>query len=156
RQTGAGGGWGGADPPRPGGGQVPLLPGPAPPVPAGGGRGGRPAERRLGLPEDAALGGGAAGGGSVSPPGGGPLRSRLLVLVVLGLALAACALLLVPVVRFAVLGRLRGEPFHDGRPVSYWVDRLERGGPPEREKAAHALGQVGAPTPAIVTALAEA
>src|SRR5262249_13016248 len=112
--------------------------------------------RRLAVRKDAALGRRVPGRGPLSSAGrGGAMRRRRLVLVGVGL-LGLGALFFVPLVRFLVLGKLRGERLHEGRPRSSWVDRLDRGDDGEREKPAHALGQVGPPAPATVAVLAAA
>jgi HEAT repeat protein len=53
-----------------------------------------------------------------------------------------------------ILGYFRGEPFHKGRPVSYWITQLDT---PDNQKAAVALGEMGpqaAPAvPALIRAL---
>src|SRR3989442_13483698 len=49
------------------------------------------------------------------------------VLNLLGLLLVTLVLvvLLVPELRSSLVGRVRGEPFLDGMPVSYWISRLD-------------------------------
>ena len=62
-------------------------------------------------------------------------------LVWLGVALIAAAVvvLVVPAVRFPLLGWVRGERFHNGRPVSQWVHLLKNGTDQERADSALAL-----------------
>src|SRR5439155_4927708 len=72
------------------------------------------------------------------------------------LIVAAGVALLVPAVRFPLLGWVRGERFHGGRPASYWIYLLENGADKDRESAAHALGRMKAATPEALTALTAA
>jgi HEAT repeat protein len=72
------------------------------------------------------------------------------------LLLSAVILLLVPTTRVIVVGYLRGEPFCQGRPVSYWISRLGSGQPYERQKAAEVLGEMGPSAAPAVRALVAA
>jgi HEAT repeat protein len=83
------------------------------------------------------------------------MKRRLLGIGVV-LAAAVAVVLLVPPWRFVLRGWLRGEPFAEGRPVSYWLHTLRAGGPAARAHAAHVLGEGGVQAPGIVPALAEA
>jgi HEAT repeat protein len=81
-------------------------------------------------------------------------RLWLLGLVVLAAGLAALYLY-VPAVRFRVMGLLRGESFHEGRPTSVWIENLKTGKDKDREEAAETLSRVK-PSPELVKALAVA
>jgi HEAT repeat protein len=84
------------------------------------------------------------------------MKRRWLLLSGIVLALAAGAVLLVPEMRFALLGGIRGERFYQGRPTSHWVHILHKGKDEERANAAEALGEIGPAAdvvPALIAAL---
>jgi HEAT repeat protein len=81
---------------------------------------------------------------------------RLVIWVLAILAAGFGVALAVPSCRSDLLGRLRGEPFAEGRPVSHWVDTLRTGNDAERAHAAHVLGESGTDAPGVVAGLAGA
>lgn len=78
-------------------------------------------------------------------------REKLLLILVGVLLLSGGVVFLNPTTRLIVLGYLRGEPFHDSRPVSWWINSLNKkgtgyDGPQIAEvqaQAVHALNQIG-------------
>ena len=78
------------------------------------------------------------------------ILTLLAAVIVLGVVAA------VPAFRDVVWGFLGGEPFQDGRPLRYWLRALRTGDAAERERAAHALGELGPASDDVVPALAEA
>src|SRR5262249_51653169 len=83
----------------------------------------------------------------------GPMKRRWLIVSAVVLVVAAGASLLVPRARFVLLGWLRGESFHQGRPTSYWVHLLQSGKDQERANAAEAVGERGPANADVVPAL---
>src|SRR5262249_9984189 len=69
------------------------------------------------------------------------------------LVLAAGGVLLLPPPRFPLGGWGQGGRFHEGQPPSYWVYLLQDGADPDREKAGHPPGKLGAATPEVVPGL---
>jgi len=84
------------------------------------------------------------------------VRARLVTGVLALLAAGVGVVLAVPVWRSGLLGRIRGEPFAEGWPVSHWVDALRAGNDADRAHAAHVLGESGTDAPGVVPALAGA
>jgi HEAT repeat protein len=86
------------------------------------------------------------------------LRARFtkrLVFVLAALpALGIVVVLSVPPWSAAFRGWLRGEPFYDGRPTSFWLNGLKKQDIEERRKATAALAQIGKPAvPGLIDAL---
>ncbi len=88
-------------------------------------------------------------------------RKRFFLAVGVVLLLAVGLLFLIPTTRLTIVGYLRGEPFHKGRPVGFWIhvlqseeDRGDRGR--ERANAAIVLGVMGPQATAAVPALTAA
>jgi hypothetical protein len=65
------------------------------------------------------------------------LGSGILVL------LALVVLFLIPTTGMIILGYCRAEPFHQGRPVRFWIDPLNSRDGVDKQKAAIALGEMG-------------
>ena len=81
------------------------------------------------------------------------IRRRLLWLSFVPVA-AVGIVLLVPASRWWVLGTWRGEPFQDGRPLSYWMMQLEEGAGEDKIRAVQALDKMGRHAVPAVPALA--
>jgi HEAT repeat protein len=80
------------------------------------------------------------------------LRRSAVVLVVCLLAVLA-----VPQWRYGLLGQLRGEPYRDGHPVTYWAWLVEFGDDIERMEAQWTLSGFGKPAvPYLMNALQHA
>ena len=56
------------------------------------------------------------------------MKRKLLLFILVALVLGIGVAFLVPTSRVVILGKLRGERFHDGRPVSWWVSSLQTKG----------------------------
>jgi len=83
-------------------------------------------------------------------------RVRLAAGVLALLAAGVAVVFAVPSWRSGLMGRIRGEPFVEGRPISHWVDTLRTGSDGDRAHAAHVLGESGTDDPGVVTGLAGA
>src|SRR5262245_58806592 len=72
--------------------------------------------------------------------------------------LAACAFALsvVPSWRSGLVAWIKGEPFIEGRPLSYWIDSLRVGDEGRRAHAATVLGEFGTDAPGVVPGLVTA
>ena len=80
---------------------------------------------------------------------------RRSVFLVLLLTLVACILVMaVPTSRHFVIGKLRGEPFSRGKPVSYWIAALAD--PEQEEEAFEAIQELrGQAVPCLLRAICE-
>jgi len=72
------------------------------------------------------------------------------------LLLALGYLFLIPTTRMIILGYYRGEPFHKGRPVSFWIAQLDSRDEGDRQKAAVVMGEMGPQAAPAVPALTKA
>ena len=84
------------------------------------------------------------------------MKSRLVMGLVLVLVVCLAVVVLVPAVRFAVLGYFRHEPFYEGEPTSYWVHALKANDNTVRQHAAFVLGRIGERSPEAAAGLIEA
>src|SRR5438128_1939232 len=69
--------------------------------------------------------------------------------------LLIAAIGIIPATRYAVVGLIRWESFHELRPVSYWLVLLKDPDEKVRAEAALALGNMGTDAARVVPALAE-
>ncbi len=85
-------------------------------------------------------------------------RKRFFLAVGVVLLLAVGLLFLIPTTRLTIVGYLRGEPFHKGRPVGFWIHELqsEDRGNRVSERAAIVLGEMGPQAMAALPALTAA
>jgi HEAT repeat protein len=84
------------------------------------------------------------------------MKKRILLWLVVVPVVAAMASLLIPSNRYFLVGLFRHEPFHEGRPLTYWIDQLRAGNSDQRAQAATALGVMGPEARLAVPALATA
>ena len=71
------------------------------------------------------------------------MKRRLTIFLTIATAAALVAVFAFPTSRYLLLGFFKGERFENGRPVSYWIDRLTDGDPAKRQTAAEMLGKIG-------------
>jgi HEAT repeat protein len=83
-------------------------------------------------------------------------RKQFLLVAGVLLVLAGGASLLIPTTRLMIVGYLRGEPFHRGRPVGFWIAQLQSDDYLERRKAALVLGVMGTKAKGAIPALTAA
>jgi HEAT repeat protein len=83
-------------------------------------------------------------------------RKRLPLGLAVLLVLAIGVVCLIPATRLTILGHLRDEPFHRGKPVSLWVHQLGSRDSVKRVEAATALGEMGSRAKAAVPGLSAA
>src|SRR5260370_42250010 len=85
------------------------------------------------------------------------MKKKVLSLCGALMVIALAVVLFIPSSRYFVLGHASGEPFQDGRPISYWINTLQSGDAEARNLAAKEIGYLGPEgkeaAPALVVAL---
>jgi HEAT repeat protein len=83
------------------------------------------------------------------------MKRRLTICLTIATVVVVAAFFAFPTIRYLLFGFIKGEPFANGRPVSYWIDELTEGDPASRQEAAKTLGKMGQDGKCAVPALVQ-